>query len=70
MVHAFTGDEPIDGEISRPFQQAKLIHFVQGVSAASQQYFDVLVKLFQWSKLQMSGLDLRPESIPVRQFVQ
>jgi signal transduction histidine kinase len=44
----------------------KLILFAKGVNTASEQYFGILEKLLQWSRSQMSGVQLQPEALSVQ----
>jgi signal transduction histidine kinase len=48
----------------------KLILFAKGVNTASEQYFGILEKLLQWSRSQMSGVQLQPEALSVQKLAQ
>lgn len=45
------------------FSKEKLVSFAKGICTASEQYFDVLEKLLQWSRVQMAGVDPQSEKI-------
>jgi signal transduction histidine kinase len=53
--------ESVDG-----FSKEKISLYAKGIFSASEQYFDVLEKLLQWSRVQMAADELKPETISVQ----
>jgi signal transduction histidine kinase len=52
------------------FSKEKLVEFSGDVNKAGEQVFELLHNLLEWSRLQMEGMDIKPEEIELQALVQ